>query len=98
MGEKYYIYVGCAEGQFEIKDGSKKGEMQPFANMYVISPVSDYASDDFHAEGFKAEKLKCLSPAVWKDLTLGEYCTLYFDDKGKVALASSQGNMLSLEP
>ena len=98
MGEKYYIFVGCAEGQFEIKDGSKKGEMQPFANMYVISPASTYASDDFHAEGFKAEKLKSLSPAVWKDLTVGEFCTLYFDDKGKVALATSLGNMISLEP
>ena len=98
MGEKYYIFVGFAEGQFEIKDGSKKGEMQPFANMYVISPVSGYASNDFHAGGFKAEKLKCLSPAVWKDLTLGELCTLYFVDKGRVALATSQGNMISLEP
>lgn len=95
MGEqKYYIYVGCAEGQFE----NDKHEKQPYFNMYVISPVSDYSSEDYRAKGFKAEKLKCLSPAVWKDLTVGELVTLYFTDKKAVALATSLGNMISLEP
>lgn len=94
MDEKYYIYVGCAEGRFETEEH----EMRPFFNMYVLTPVSDYTSDDYRAEGFKAEKLACLSAAVWKDLTPGELCTLYFDDKRRVALATSQGNMISLEP
>lgn len=94
MDEKYYIFVGCAEGQFETEEH----KMRSFANMYVISPVSDFTSDNYRAAGFKAEKLACLSAAVWKDLTPGEFCTLYFDDKRKVALAASQGNMISLEP
>ena len=96
MGEKYYIFVGCAEGRFEIQDGKNKGEMHNFANMFVISPVSDYESADYHASGSKAEKLKCISPDVWKDLTPGELCTLYFTDKKVVALATSVGRMIDL--
>ena len=94
MDEKYYIFVGCAEGQFE----TEKHEKRPYANMYVISPVSTYTSDDYRAKGFKAEKLKCLNAAVWQDLTPGELCTLYFDDKGTVMLAASKREMISLEP
>ena len=98
MGEKYYIFVGCAEGRFEIQDGPDRGKKREFASMYVISPVSDFTSDDFHAKGFKAEKFSCISPDVWKDLTPGEMCTLYFNDRKTVALATSLGNMISLEP
>lgn len=98
MGEKYYIYVGCAEGRFEIQDGPDKGKMRDYANMFVISPVSDYKSDDYQAQGFKAEKLSALSPEVWKDLTPGEKCTLYFNDKKAVALATSLGEIIDLVP
>lgn len=94
MDEKYYIFVGCAEGQFE----TEKHEKRAYANMYVLTPVSTYESEDYRAKGFKAEKLSCLSPAVWKDLTPGELCSLYFTDKRVVALATSLGNMISLEP
>ena len=93
MGEKYYIFVGSAEGRFE----NEKHEMQNYANIYVISPVSTYESEDYHAKGFKAEKLKCISPDVWKDLTPGELCQLYFTDKKAVALATSLGDMIPLE-
>lgn len=98
MGEKYYIFVGCAEGRFEIQDGKDKGKKRDYANMFVISPVSDYESDDYHAVGFKAEKLSCVSPAVWKDLVPGEKCTLFFNNRQSVALATSLGEVISLEP
>lgn len=99
MGEeKYFIYVGNAVGNTTIEDGERKGEKRPYVNMYVLSPVSTYTSDDYKAFGFKAEKMKCISPDVWKDLTLGELCQLYFDDKKRVALASSLGSQISLEP
>lgn len=94
MDEKVYIFVGCAYGQFETDEKKKR----PFANMFVLSPVSDYTSEDFQAKGYKAEKLRALSPAVWENLSIGELCTLYFDDKGRVALATSKGDMISLEP
>lgn len=97
MGEKYYIFVGCAEGRFEIQDGPDKGKMRDYANMYVLTPVSDYKSDDYKAAGFKAEKLTCLSLDVWKDLTVGEKCSLYFNDKKQVALATSLGDIVVLQ-
>ena len=64
MGEKYYIFVGHAEGQFEVMDGPNKGKKQAYCHMFAITPVSDFESADYHAEGFKAEKLKCVSPSV----------------------------------
>lgn len=96
MGEKYYIFVGCAEGRFEIQDGPDKGKMRDYANMFVISPVSDYKSDDYQASGFKAEKLSCMSPECWKDLVPGEKVTLYFNENKKVALATSLGDFIEL--
>lgn len=81
-----YVFVGCAEGKFEPLDG--KGEKRDFANMYVISPVSDYVSEDYVASGMKAEKKKCLSPAVWKDLRPGDRVKLFFDDKGRVVMVA----------
>lgn len=97
MGEKYYIFVGCAEGRFEIQDGPDKGKMRDYANMYVLTPVSDYKSVDYKAAGFKAEKFSALSPDVWKDLTVGEKCTLFFNDKKQVALATSLGDIVVLQ-
>ena len=29
MGEKYYIFVGCAEGQFETEKGDKREVLKP---------------------------------------------------------------------
>lgn len=97
MGEKYYIFVGHAEGQFEVQDGPNKGKKQAYCHMFALTPVSDFASEDYHAEGFKAEKLRCASPAVWKDLTPGELCNLYFDNRSVVVLATScDGRMIDL--
>ena len=39
--------------------------------MYVLSPVSTFASEDYQAEGMKAEKKKCLSSEVWDGLEPG---------------------------
>ena len=56
--------------------------------MFVLSPVSDYTSDDYSARGFKAEKKKCLSSDIWADLQIGDRVKLFFDDKGRVVLAA----------
>ena len=37
MGEKYYIFVGHAEGQFEIQNGPKKGEKQGYCHMPKVN-------------------------------------------------------------
>lgn len=79
-----YVYVGHAQGNFE----TDKGEKQSYFNIYVISPVSAYQSDDYQAFGFKAEKKKCFSADVWKDLDPGNRVKLFFDDKGRVVMAA----------
>lgn len=80
-----YVFVGWACGRYEDR---RSQEMKPFANMFVISPSSDYVSDDYEAYGFKAEKKKCISPDVWKDLQIGDRVKLFFDDKQRVVMAA----------
>ena len=72
-----YVFVGWAAGRFQ----TDRGEMMPYANMFVLSPVSSYESEDYQASGMKAEKKKCLSPEVWNGLEPGDRVKLFFDDK-----------------
>lgn len=79
-----YVYVGHAVGNFD----NDKGEKQPYYNMYVISPVSSFTSEDYSAVGFKAEKKKCVSADVFANLTIGDKVKLFFDDKQRVIMAA----------
>lgn len=83
-GYQGYVYVGCAEGRFR----NDQGKMQDYANMYVLTPVSSWESEDYRACGMKADKKRCVSPAVWKDLEIGSKVTLYFDDRQRVIAAA----------
>lgn len=87
-GYEGYVFVGWAAGQFEADAANGGKEMKPYANMYVLSPVSTYQSDDYQAFGYKAEKKKCVSPAVWNDLEIGCKVRLFFDDKQRVVMAA----------
>ncbi len=80
-----YVFVGWAYGQFEDKH---TGKMVNYANMFVTSPVGD-SRDGYQAGGQKAEKLKCVSPEVFANLTLGETVQLFFNARNQVALATS---------
>lgn len=84
-----YIFVGCAHGRFDAQDNNGGTVKKDYANMYVLSLVSDYCSEDYHAYGFKAEKKSCVSPDVWKDLQIGDRVRLFFDDKKRVVMATS---------
>ena len=92
MGEEFtvntgypgYVFVGWAEGQFKTEDG----RMMPYANMFVLTPVSTYESEDYKAFGMKADKKKCLSPEVWKGLEIGNRVKLFVDDKQRVVMAA----------
>ena len=53
-----------------------------------IIPMSSWSSDDYQASGFKAEKKKCLSADVWKDLNPGDRIKLFFDDKKRVVMVA----------
>lgn len=79
-----YIFVGCAQGN--IVDEKTK-EKHPYYQMFVLSPVSTFQSEDYQAFGFKAEKKKCISADVWKGLEIGNRVMLFFDDKGRVIQA-----------
>lgn len=79
-----YVFVGHASGRFQ----TERGDMMPYANMFVLSPVSSYESEDYQAMGMKAEKKRCLSPEVWKDLEPGDRVKLFFDDKKRVVMAA----------
>lgn len=96
MGEKVYIFVGKADGQFTVEDGEHKGEVREYANMFVLERIT-YSSDDYHGRGFKAEKLRCISADVYTDLEVGEIVKLYFDGKRNVALVVSTGDVVSLD-
>lgn len=89
-----YVYVGHAAGRFETEQvemvsGVAVKQKRPYYNMYVLCPVSSYMSEDYRGFGFKADKLKCISADVWKDLTVGDKVQLFFDDKRRVQLATS---------
>jgi hypothetical protein len=79
-----YVFVGHAQGNFETNEGMKR----PYFNMYVISPVSSYQSEDYQAMGWKAEKKSCVSSDIWKDLDPGCRVKLFFDDKKRVVMAA----------
>ena len=80
-----YVFIGWAAGQFEPENGNGK---RPYYNMFVLSPVSTYSSEDYQAFGLKAEKKKCLSRDVWNGLAPGDRVKLFFDDKGRVQMAA----------
>lgn len=82
---KGYVFVGWASGLFEPSD--RPGQKIPYANMFVLSPSSDYVADDYEACGFKAEKLKCINSGVWRDLQIGDRVKLFFDDRKRVVMA-----------
>ena len=79
-----YVFLGWAQGRFEPEQGRK----MPYYNMFVLSPVSSFQSEDYKAYGLKAEKKKCLSEKVWEGREPGDKVRLFFDDKGRIIEAA----------
>ena len=79
-----YVFLGWAQGRFEPEQGRK----MPYYNMFVLSPVSSFQSEDYKAYGLKAEKKRCLSEKVWEGLEPGDKVRLFFDDKGRIIEAA----------
>ena len=86
-----YVFLGAAQGRFEAEQKNATGQtekvMKDYFQMFVISLVSSFASDNYSAFGFKAEKKSCASPDVWKDLHIRDKVRLFFDDKKRVVKA-----------
>lgn len=93
------IVVGWAEGLMETEQVDESGRpvQRPYFHLFTLIPVSSFKSNSYQAVGLKAEKLRCVSSAVWKDLAPMEVCKLYFDDRGRVSLAVSTGELVMLE-
>lgn len=81
------VFLGWAQGTFD----SDNRQHIPYYNMFVLSPVSSFESDSYKAFGFKAEKKKCVSADVWKDLKPGDRVKLFFDDKSRVMMVALDG-------
>ena len=98
--EREWVVTGWAEGRMEVEredeNGKKYTEMQPYYQLFVLSPVSSFKSDNYSARGMKAEKMRCVSNAVWKDIQPMEVVNLYFDEKKRVSLAASTGVSVEL--
>ena len=82
-----YTFVGWAKGRFLRDDGQK----QHYYNMYVVSPVSTFESEDYKGFGFKAEKKSCISPDLLDGLKPGDKVRLFFDDKKRVSMVALEG-------
>jgi len=94
---KRYIFVGWAKGRFEAEDRQTKEKFKKdYFNAYLISPVSDYQSDDYQACGLKAEKYSCISADVWASVSPGEEVNVYFAEKEVIALMTSTGRAVDL--
>lgn len=85
-----YVFLGAAQGRF-APEGGEVGEKRDYFQIFVISPVSSFSSEDYNAFGFKAEKKRCVSADVWKDLHIGDRVRLFFDDKNRVVMAALDG-------
>ena len=99
--ENEYLVVGWAQGLMDTEEedanGKKVNVQRPYYQLFVLSPVSSYKSDTYQAAGLKAQKLRCASDAVWKNINPMEVCSLFFDEKKRVAMAVSTGEVVSLE-
>ena len=73
--EQIYIYQGYAYGTFE----NAQHKQVPFYNLYVTSQIPPYEMDNYHAEGFKAEKFKVANLDALRigELVQGDYITLF---------------------
>ena len=80
-----YVFMGWAAGLREPMPG-EGSDLVPYYNVYVVSPVSSFRSEQYEAFGYKAEKFKCTDAGVWKDLCPGDRVKLFFDDKKKVQM------------
>ena len=62
--EREWVVTGWAEGQMETEREDDKGQkvivMQPYYQLFVISPVSSYKSDNYSANGMKLSLIHIL--------------------------------------
>ena len=80
-----YTFVGCAQGNMLDE---KTGQKNPYFQIFAVTPVSTFKSEDYSAFGFKAEKFRCVGPNICDGLEPGDRVKLFFDDKKRVIMAA----------
>ena len=79
MEEK--IFVGFQYGRFQ----TESGQMQDYCNAFVLEDFAGSESADYHFQGQKASKYKCVSPKVWANVKIGSKVQCYFDSKNRIS-------------
>ena len=82
-GQTGYLYVGCGYGTFQTQNGNGT-----YCNIFVLSPISADPSKGRYGVGWRAEKLRCVSPDVFKGLETGDRIDLDFDRYERVKSVS----------
>ena len=75
------IFVGFQYGRFQ----TESGQMQDYCNAFVLEDFAGSESADYHFQGQKASKYKCVSPKVWADVKIGSKVQCYFDSKNRIS-------------
>ena len=91
-GIEVKTFVGYGYGQFE----TDQRKMQDYCNVFLLAPFVGEQNPDYHFGGDKAEKLKCASPAVFRDIPIGSKVNVFCDSKGKVTYNLLVNSCLSL--
>ena len=92
MKENQYVFLGYAYGKFKTEDGNTVN----YSNIFAFAPVASSTNADYHASGFKSEKLKTTSPEVAAGLAPGMVFEPIFDRYGRVLRVESSGAMFKI--
>ena len=79
--EKVYIFTGFQYGKFTA---DSTGELVPYCNIFCLSKIEGKETNDFRFGGYRAEKFKCVSADVFKDVEPQDKVVLYFNQYGRV--------------
>ena len=74
-----FEFVGYQYGNFTARD---TGEVRNYCQIFCLSDLS--SSNGSFASGKKAEKFKCSSPDVFKNINFGDLVYLFCDRYGRV--------------
>ena len=78
MEEK--TYLGAQWGTFQ----NERGQVQPYASVFMMEEFPNVANSDYHTAGFKAAKYKLQNPELVNGLEPFDVVEVYFSSKGAV--------------
>lgn len=85
MDENEYQVTGFQHGVFTAGDGSKV----KYCNLFCIAPIAGTETEDFHFAGYKTYTFKCASPDVLTGIKPQDHVQLFFNQRGRVVMATA---------